>query len=142
MAADQIDQLLYIDFLAMRKPREVQERTNPFETLDDDKFRARFRLKKTTVSRLLSEVGYFRYSTILLQSSHTHAITVINHSLRPCGRVFRSRGSCDHRLSCDPSPPHPLPASRRRSSANAALHSLVTCPLYFLLQTERNRSMM
>ena len=60
MATEQIDQLLYLDFLAMRKPREVLERSNPFETLDDGKFRARFRLKKTTVSRLLSEVGYFR----------------------------------------------------------------------------------
>ena len=60
MAAEQIDQLLYLDFLAMRKPREVLERTNPFETLDDGKFHARFRLKKTTVSRLLSEVGYIR----------------------------------------------------------------------------------
>ena len=86
MAAEQIDQLLYLDFLAMRKPRKVQERTNPFETLDDDKFRARFRLKKTTVSRLLSEVGYFRYSTILLQEKKRPALKLLSIVISNCSK--------------------------------------------------------
>ncbi len=51
------DQLLFAEFLNLRKPREVLERANPFESYDEEQFRQRFRLKKTTVSLLLSEVS-------------------------------------------------------------------------------------
>ena len=64
-------QLLYVNFLNLHKSRTVQQRTNPFDEFDDDKFRERFRITKGTALRLLAEVScdgvaYVRITYVLL----------------------------------------------------------------------------
>ena len=49
--------------MPVRKSYTVNERARPFEELDDDEFRKRFRLTKATTLLLLSDVNY-RHSTI------------------------------------------------------------------------------
>ena len=71
--ADENDLLLFTQFLKQfgeRKPRTSHVRSNPLEDYDDDEFRQRFRLSKTTVERLLDEVinnpvrsNYIHYCT-------------------------------------------------------------------------------
>ena len=40
----------------LRKKREIKTRTDPLLEYDDDEFKRRFRLSKTTVQKLLEEV--------------------------------------------------------------------------------------
>jgi len=57
--ADESDSLLFGDFLnncISKNVRVVLPRTNPFEEYDDKKFKERFRLSKSTVLHLLSQV--------------------------------------------------------------------------------------
>jgi len=51
--------LTYLNFInfPVRKSYTVNERANPFDELDDDEFRKRFRLTKATALLLLSEVN-------------------------------------------------------------------------------------
>jgi len=51
--------LAYLNFFnfPVRKSYTVNERANPFDELDDDEFRKRFRLTKATTLLLLSEVN-------------------------------------------------------------------------------------
>ena len=58
--ADEDDMLLFVDFIdnTASSERLVLTRSNPFDEYDDKKFRERFRLSKSTVSRLLDEVSY------------------------------------------------------------------------------------
>jgi len=47
--------------LPVRKSYTVNERANPFDELDDDEFRKRFRLTKATALLLLFEVNHLLY---------------------------------------------------------------------------------
>jgi hypothetical protein len=52
-----MNSLLFLNYLTLPKPRVVLERCNPFDELDDGKFRERYRLTKHTALRLLSKVS-------------------------------------------------------------------------------------
>ena len=59
--ADESDLMLFTDYLNAcggNKQRVTLPQSNPFEQYDDEKFKERFWLSKTTVFRLLSEVNY------------------------------------------------------------------------------------
>ena len=58
--------LVYLNFInfPVRKSYTVNERAHPFDELDDDEFRKRFRLTKATALLLLSEVNCQCQSTI------------------------------------------------------------------------------
>ena len=43
--------------MSRRKDRLICERRHPFDELEDNKFKERFRLNKTTVLRILEEVN-------------------------------------------------------------------------------------
>ena len=51
-----VDNIIFLNYLELRKPRETFERMNPFESMDDENFRRRFRMRKSTVNLLLLEV--------------------------------------------------------------------------------------
>jgi len=57
--ADKNDFLLFTEFLTRyinKKERTFHVRANPYDDYDDEEFRQRFRLSKTTVAKLLEEV--------------------------------------------------------------------------------------
>ena len=62
--ADESDSLLFVNFLAVNRPnarqcREFKERVDALNDFDEEKFRRRFRLSKSTVLKLLAEVLAF-----------------------------------------------------------------------------------
>jgi hypothetical protein len=66
--ADEIDLLLFLDVIGDglgRKQREFQPRVNPFDEYDEDKFRRRFRLSKSTVWKLLEQIDDLLQSTAM-----------------------------------------------------------------------------
>ena len=54
-----MDSLLFLDFLDNndKKERTVKARSNPFDEYDDEEFKIRFRLSKSTVQKLLEQVS-------------------------------------------------------------------------------------
>ena len=56
--------LNFFNFISLRKEYTLVERAKPFDELNDDEFRKRFRLTKATTLLLLSEVN--GHSTTIL----------------------------------------------------------------------------
>jgi len=59
--------LTFVNFTNLRKNYTVLDRTNPFDELEDEEFRRRFRITKSTALLLLSEVScYYTLVNLLL----------------------------------------------------------------------------
>ena len=54
-----MDSRLFLEFLqhSDKKPRAIRPRKDLFDHFDDEKFKKRFRLTKSTVTKLLEQVG-------------------------------------------------------------------------------------
>jgi len=57
-----VSYLTFLQFCNLRKPHTVLKRAEPFEDLDEEEFRRRFRITKTSAVMLLAEVNCTVYS--------------------------------------------------------------------------------
>lgn len=71
----------YLDNIFDNKHKIVLNRCNPFEDYDERKFRERFRLSKTTVQRLLTEVSTEQYTSKLQYSRLLSSISCMQKNV-------------------------------------------------------------
>ena len=80
--------LAYLNFFnfPVRKSYTVNERANPFDELDDDEFRKRFRLTKATMCGYCFPRWTVTHSTIIIPSKNTQWLS-FRHSFINCSPV-------------------------------------------------------
>ena len=90
--ADESDCCLFLDYFDDfygTNERVILPRTNPFEEYNDARFKERFRLSKTTVFRLLSEVSKHVDSFCSTHAADSHVLPPsvdLGHRLRLIGQ--------------------------------------------------------